>query len=238
MTVRASFDIGYRTFTSCLFIEHGQDTGEIVHWCKKDFVNGPWPARKRNLKRDKDAAELVREHVARADHTANFLREFFDYLGFLFQDWARVLGGRDVDRLLIEKQLRKNPKALFIQRNLRAFVAISNKGQVPGVSFVVKSVVLVPANIKYSLFAKEDLAKITRGRAGYKARKQAAIHAARLFLCTGGFADYFADFDDPDCSDTLIQLLADLKKRRDAKAKRVANRGPRVPRVKKASVQT
>lgn len=211
-TFYASFDIGFRTFTSCLVrlgdqTEKDQkDQVQILHWCKKRFSCAPWPARPKNQPRPQNLSQLLNEQAGSAEHTTGFLREFLEYVGLLFADWATLLEGHDVHRLLIEKQLRKNPKALFIQRKLRAFIGIANQGLVPNVSFVVRTVALVPAVIKYALFDPVDRAKIQRGRNGYKARKQAAIAVARKCVPPGTFVD-------ADLSDSLVQLLADIKAR-------------------------
>ena len=203
----ASFDIGFRTFTSCLIYRErpkrtGTFTTQVLHWSKKDFEEPPWPS----------SGPVPGPIGSRAD---GFVRKLFIYLTRLFQYWALLTENKDIDRVIIEKQMRRNPKALFIQRKLRNFIAFLNNGEVPGISVCVHHLSLVPANIKTSMYSPSCLAEIKRGRKGYDARKKAAIKAAELVVPEGTVLD-------KDLADSLVQALAFFKKRDEQAAKRRA----------------
>jgi hypothetical protein len=190
----ASFDIGYRTFTSCLFRVAGNEL-QVLHWCKKDFLRPPW----QKVKGDRRARQAERTRQAEP-----FVADFFQYLARLFQLWSRLGQGQDIRRLLIETQLRQNRKAHFLQCKLKLFVRFVNAGLVPSVHLAVGAVTLLPANVKRSVFSEADLARIQPGQSGYRARKQAAVNATLARLPS----DFPQRLVDPDLADSLVQALA------------------------------
>jgi len=198
----ASFDIGYRTFTSCL-LQSDKEQVHVLHWCKKDFLRAPWA--KVRGPRHARAAERARQ-------AEFFVPAFFEYLARLFQLWTLLGNGNDLRFLLIETQLRSNRKAHYLQCKLKQFVRFVNQGLVPGVSLHVGSVTLLPANVRRALFSDSDLAQILPGSEGYRARKRAAVNAVLARLPRD--RPELAELVDPDLADSLVQALAFLAKRR------------------------
>jgi len=177
-----SFDIGYRRFGTC-FYERNEQEFTILYWSRKDFGVDP---------RHPDF-----------DHC--FARFMFKL--FLLLDTLTF--GQDVTNVLIERQVFRNPKARLIQTKLMNVLNQFKDREVRGIRTGIRKVTTVHANSKRSWYKRQALEfKIKRGRAGYDARKKAAVTATEMLLPGSSLASWKKAGAVADLADCLVQALA------------------------------